>query len=237
MPSVPTRRRLLQVTGAAALLPLSGLQASPHNAPNKRGAYLFFNPAEARFIEAAAARLIPDEPDSPGALAAGVPAYIDGQLAGAWGNGLQLYAQGPFKAGTPSQGYQAPFTPAQIYRLAMQGIAKALDPTPFEQRPQSEQDALLAKLDKDQMEIGPVPGSLFMASLWQNTVEGFFCDPAYGGNRGMAGWKLVGFPGAYAAYAEWVDQHNVPFKRPPIGMADRAIHPMSMPGRQHEHGG
>ena len=30
--------------------------------------------------------------------------------------------------------------------------------------------------------------------LWQNTNEGFFADPMYGGNRDFAGWKLIGLP-------------------------------------------
>jgi gluconate 2-dehydrogenase gamma chain len=34
----------------------------------------------------------------------------------------------------------------------------------------------------------------------EHTVEGFFCDPAYGGNRDAVGWRLVGFPGAQWGY-------------------------------------
>jgi gluconate 2-dehydrogenase gamma chain len=40
----------------------------------------------------------------------------------------------------------------------------------------------------------------------------------YGGNRDMAGWKLIGFPGAYANYYELVDQHNVRFTAPPMSI-------------------
>ena len=29
----------------------------------------------------------------------------------------------------------------------------------------------------------------------QNVLEGMLADPAYGGNRGMVGWKWIGFPG------------------------------------------
>jgi len=47
--------------------------------------YLFFNKDESSFIEAAVARLIPEDDQWPGALKAGVPNYIDKQLAGAWG--------------------------------------------------------------------------------------------------------------------------------------------------------
>ena len=34
----------------------------------------------------------------------------------------------------------------------------------------------------------------------EHTVEGYFCDPVYGGNRGAVGWRLVGFPGAQWGY-------------------------------------
>jgi len=34
----------------------------------------------------------------------------------------------------------------------------------------------------------------------QHTVEGFFSDPIYGGNKNKIAWKMIGFPGAYADY-------------------------------------
>jgi gluconate 2-dehydrogenase gamma chain len=33
-------------------------------------------------------------------------------------------------------------------------------------------------------------------------MEGFFCEPYYGGNRDMIGWKLVGFPGQQYGYKD-----------------------------------
>lgn len=60
---------------------------------------------------------------------------------------------------------------------------------------------------------------VFFQSLMEMTVEGFFSDPVYGGNKDMIGWKPIGFPGAYANYYELVDQHGIAFTRPPIGLA------------------
>src|SRR5260370_7267423 len=77
--------------------------------------YLFLNDEEAAFIEAAVARLIPKDEQWAGALEAGVPNYIDKQLAGAWGAGERLYRNGPWQPGTPSQGYQLPFTPPEPF--------------------------------------------------------------------------------------------------------------------------
>jgi gluconate 2-dehydrogenase gamma chain len=38
------------------------------------------------------------------------------------------------------------------------------------------------------------------AVIREHTVEGYFGDPAYGGNRGAVGWRLVGFPGTQWGY-------------------------------------
>jgi gluconate 2-dehydrogenase gamma chain len=54
--------------------------------------------------------------------------------------------------------------------------------------------------------------------MLQNTMEGFFADPLYGGNKGMAGWKMVGFPGARYDYRDHVDKHNVPYPRGPVSI-------------------
>ena len=37
--------------------------------------------------------------------------------------------------------------------------------------------------------------STFAALLFEHTIEGLYAGPEYGGNRGLAGWKDIGFPG------------------------------------------
>jgi gluconate 2-dehydrogenase gamma chain len=59
----------------------------------------------------------------------------------------------------------------------------------------------------------------FFALLLQNTKEGYFSDPRYGGNHGMAAWVHIGFPGARASFLEWVDQDNVPYRLGPVSIA------------------
>jgi gluconate 2-dehydrogenase gamma chain len=208
-PHDPSRRRLLRLAGASGLA-----SALPLQAPAKPAAtYAFFTAGEAALVEAAVARLIPADELGPGALEAGVPAYLDRQLAGAWGAGERLYRSGPWREGTPSQGYQLPFTPAELFRHAL----RAVDPD-FGNMPPQAQDEYLRALQKGTRDLGGVPSSVFFETLLAATIEGFFSDPVYGGNRGMAGWKLVGFPGAYANYYELVDRHNVKFDAPPMGM-------------------
>src|SRR4030081_3441401 len=94
-PPDPARRRFFQAAGAAALPAALPLASHAQGAQPPARAYLFFNPAEAAFIEAAVARLIPKDEAGPGALEAGVPEYIDRQLAGAWGAGERLDPRGP----------------------------------------------------------------------------------------------------------------------------------------------
>jgi gluconate 2-dehydrogenase gamma chain len=109
-----TRRTFVATIGAATVIPAPALP-EPAARPDKT-IYQFFNAAEAQFIEAACERLIPADESGPGALGTGVPNYIDKQLGGAWGAGERLYRSGPWQPGTPTQGYQLPFTPAELFR-------------------------------------------------------------------------------------------------------------------------
>jgi gluconate 2-dehydrogenase gamma chain len=53
-------------------------------------------------------------------------------------------------------------------------------------------------------------------------MEGFFSDPIYGGNRDKIGWKLVGFPGVHASYANDIERHGVAWTRPPASIGDES---------------
>ena len=65
-----------------------------------------------------------------------------------------------------------------------------------------------------------MPARFFFNMLLDNTIEGFFSDPVYGGNRDKAGWKLVGFPGVAAVYTTHVDKHGVPYPAQPVSILD-----------------
>jgi gluconate 2-dehydrogenase gamma chain len=223
-----SRRTFLRSSGSAALVPAAGAVVADPNAPARNAPspaaahhdarYQFFRSDEAAFIEAAVERLIPPDDVGPSALDAGVPGYIDKQLAGAWGAGDRLYRSGPWQAGAPTQGYQLPFTPAELFRTALRGIRADLERAgraPFEKLAGAEQDAYLTLLQTTPRDLGGVPGNVFFESLLGMTIEGYFGDPVYGGNVGMAAWKMIGFPGAYGAYYDLVDQHGVAFRGEP----------------------
>jgi gluconate 2-dehydrogenase gamma chain len=235
-----SRRTLIKATGAigAAMLPaapaietangagpaaaIPAATSSVCAAAAASTTYVFFNSEGAAFIEAAVARLIPADEEWPGALEACVPNYIDKQLAGAWGAGERLYRSGPWQPGTPSQGYQLPYTPAELFRTALAAINKELAHPQFAKMSPGDQDSYLKKLEAGGKDLGGVPSDVFFAHLWESTLEGFFSDPVYGGNCNMVSWRMIGFPGAYASYYDLVDQHGIKLDRAPMSLAEDA---------------
>jgi gluconate 2-dehydrogenase gamma chain len=221
-----SRRDVVTVSGAAAA---AALASTPPEAAAQQPAqqpplttYLFFNADEVAFVEAAVARLIPADDKWPGALEAGVPNFLDKELNGAWGAGERLYLSGPWQPGTPTQGYQLPFTPAELFRTALAAITRELGAagTSFAKMTGEQQDAYLRSLEAGGKDLGGVPSNIFFAHLWDATVEGFFSDPVYGGNRDMMAWKMIGFPGAYASHYDLVDQHGLKLDRAPTSLAE-----------------
>jgi gluconate 2-dehydrogenase gamma chain len=218
-----SRRSLIKGIGAATVTVVAGAcDRGPGEPTATRSHYLFFAPDEGAFIEAAVARLIPADDTGPGALEADVPIFIDRQLAGAWGAGEQLYRSGPWVTDAPSEtGYQLPFTPAELFRKALRAIAEELQKTNrggLAALSLDEQDAFLTALEKQPRDLGGVPSDVFFSSLLDMTVEGFFADPVYGGNKNMVAWRMIGFPGAYANYYDLVDQHGIAFNRSPVSL-------------------
>ncbi|MCL3859818.1 gluconate 2-dehydrogenase subunit 3 family protein [Actinotalea sp. K2] len=160
-------------------------------------ALTFLNDAEARTVEAIAERIIPDGGDGAGAASAGVVYYIDRSIGG-----VSTHLQ-------------------HVYRTGL----RALDRYCLNERSAAyigltadDQDGVIRHfLGPEQTEVGTTP-QLFgdeegerddadlpilrrlFAVVREHTIEGFFCDPVYGGNRDAIGWKLVGFPGAYWGY-------------------------------------
>lgn len=238
-----SRRRFFGVAGAAAAAgavvaePLSaGAQApvramptpvvapAPVSTASPSGVLLHLTREEAAFLRAAVERLFPADGHGPGALDLGVVDYIDRQLAGAHGAGDRLYLTGPWTEGTPQQGYQLPFTPARLYREAlaeiMPAVAERNGGTAFEDLPGEAQDRVLAELERGTFPTRAVPSAVFFETLLANTIEGVFSDPIHGGNRDMGAWRMIGFPGAYAQFAQFVDQHGMLFDRAPMGIAE-----------------
>ena len=238
MKSRLSRRSILATGGAAstALLLSRGARGqtgypdvSPDRADRPSPAdplagYLFFSAGEAAFVEAAVSRLVPKDELGPGALECGVAVFIDRQLAGPYGQGDHFYLKGPFPNGEPSQGWQMP-KPADVYRSAIAEIDRyAVDAHGggFAQLTPDKQDEILKALESGKAKLrGGVESKAFFALLLQNTMEGFFADPLYGGNRDMAGWRLIGFPGARYNNRPFVTRHGEPYPLPPVSLSGR----------------
>lgn len=128
-------------------------------------------PAEQATLAAVLDRLIPADETGPGACEAGVQRYVEGALAGPYAASLPAYREG---------------------LASLDAAAAARRPgTGFGDLPAGEQDAILTAVAAG----GDPARRPFFDLVRQHAIEGMFGDPGHGGNVGLAGWKLIGFPG------------------------------------------
>ena len=231
-----TRRQILSFTAASAVLgaakaanavtlkgtPVwSPFDASPPPQIDIDG-WAFFTDAEAAAMEAIVDRLVPADNLSVGGKDAGCAVFIDRQLAGFYGTYARLYMEGPFQEGTPEQGDQSPLVPQQRYRLGLAALDKYTQSQHqklFKDLPGDQQDKILSGLENGKIALDGIDSKLFFAIALKNTMEGFFADPIYGGNRNMVSWKMLGFPGARYDYREYVGKHNQKLDLEPLSIS------------------
>jgi len=188
-------------------------------------AYAHLNLAEQAFVEALVDHMVPADALSPKGTDLGINIYIDRALAGGWGKGERLYMQGPWKLGVPSQGYQLPLTPAELYRAGIAAANAFCIKTygkSFDKITESQREEFLLGLQagKVTFEDGP-PARVFFTTMYQTVMEGMFSDPIYGGNRNKAGWKIIGFPGVIAVHYQNVEKfHDKKYTADPLSIAD-----------------
>lgn len=208
----------------------------------------FFNIHEAATVDAIASRIIPGDADDPGAHEAGVVYYIDRTLGGTnLGYALKTYTQGPFPVVSEEPapveavsardiyetipiagdqlsryGYQSVLSPQEIYRRGIEFVdayAQSLFQQDFIDVTPEQQDQILTDMADDKATTFNGPsGRAFFTQLRNDTIEGMFGDPMYGGNRDLAGWKLIGYPGAQRFYTP-DDIKNPSFTREPQSLA------------------
>jgi gluconate 2-dehydrogenase gamma chain len=232
----PRRRFLRQAlaivpaatVGSAATLGESACSthAAPADAASEAYQPTFFTAAEWKFLHAAADRLIPDDEHGPGAVKAGVPEYIDRQMEMPYGHGKLWYMQGPFHPdAAPEMGYQINLAPRDVYRHGIQACdeycAKQHGGKTFAELDAATQEAVLRDMEHGKLAFDSVPSRTFFSLLLGNTKEGFLADPIYGGNKDMAGWKMVGFPGARADFMDWIDQPGAKYPYGPVSINGR----------------
>jgi gluconate 2-dehydrogenase gamma chain len=172
------------------------LKNKPSSQPD---ALTYFTDFQARTVEAITERIIPGDEVNGGAAEAGVVYYIDRAISG-FSTGLQ-----------------------RVYRLGLRELecfCKREFSCQFIELTDEQQDQVIRsflggeigggnKLDRTQAPLRAAAESegtdfallqSMFAVIREHTVEGYFCDPVYGGNRGAVGWRLVGFPGVQWGY-------------------------------------
>jgi gluconate 2-dehydrogenase gamma chain len=227
------RRHFLLGAGtavAAGLAPAAPVEAqAPQASPAPPPAaepepLLTLTPTEHAFFAAAADTIIPADELSPSGSECGVAAFIDRQLAGAYGTGARLYRDGPFPKGKPELGYQLALTPREFFRagvVAANAWTRKTYGKEFDRLSPPEREAALKMMDEGKAQFPGFTSAMFFNALLQITMEGFFADPIYGGNRNMASWKMIGYPGLPATYREEIKTYfGRKYDKPPRSIAD-----------------
>lgn len=177
----------------------------------------FFDAHEWDTISAAVDRIIPADDLTPSASAAGVVLYIDHYLS----PGLEyIYATNDGSGFMKIEGrWREAWAEriASLQQLYRDGV-KDLDKTArercgaeFKALPVEKQDYVIELISHapkpepvilgNSVAVGSFlqafndDGLPFLDCLILHTRQGYYGDPAYGGNRDQAGWKSIGFPG------------------------------------------
>jgi gluconate 2-dehydrogenase gamma chain len=143
------------------------------------GSFKILTLPEVETLEAIAERIFP-KTDTPGAVEIGAVNYIDLALSGDYAPLAPFYRQG--------------------LRLVNRH-AQAKHGRKFRALTSDQRDAVLVDC-----EAGAVAGfkkaAEFFETVRYHVLEGVFCEPQYGGNKDMIGWRLVDFPGQQFGYAD-----------------------------------
>ncbi|MGI4861586.1 MAG: gluconate 2-dehydrogenase subunit 3 family protein [Janthinobacterium lividum] len=205
------------VAGAGALSPVSVIARAAPAAPYRP---TFFDAPTFSLLSALVDTLIPADDVGPGAVQAGVAEFIDRQMNTPYGHGELWYMQGPHHPEADAVfGYQLPYPPREIYRKALPNFDAAVHDAfgkRFEDLDEAGRTDAVTRLEKGALHLPDVPADTFFGQLIENVREGYFCDPVHGGNKDMASWRMVGFPGARADYYDWVDQYGKHYPLPPV---------------------
>ena len=168
----------------------------------------WFTEGEYRILCAACERLIPED-ETPGAVGAGVPDYIDGLLGAFLVDPPRIWAGGPTSGrhggeaafgaflalsrldelawrtriegsrGLPEREFNGP---VEGYQERYRVGLAALGPGFCDADPEEQRRRLEADGD-------------FVALLYEHCCEGMYGAPEYGGNRDLAGWRAIGYAG------------------------------------------
>lgn len=234
------RRQALLTLGAAAAVPVAGaiakeMRGYPHDmsldkafmpSPVHQGASwkVLTDAEERRTLGAVFDRLIPADELGPSATQAGALVFLDGQLAGPYGEGAMLYRKGPKSPGEDQLMQKPQFiaTPRERYATGIKALdtyASRAHGKRFADLPVELQDQTLAGMEDGSIQLGrDVNTKAFFELMLMNARESYFADPMYGGNQDMVGWKLIGFPGARYDYRLYADRTGQALGLQPVSL-------------------
>ena len=185
---------------------------------------MFLTDKEMAQITAIFDRLIPADEISAGASEAGCVVFLDHQLAGPYGKGSWRYLVGPEQKGSEAQGDQSLMGPADLYRKGLAELdayAQQHLSATVEALPADHLDDLLEKMEGGQIKLASVGSDVLFRQMLANVQEGYFADPVYGGNKDMAGWKMIGFPGSRYDYRDYVKMRGQKLNIIPVSIVGR----------------
>src|SRR5258705_8878398 len=134
---------------------------------------------ETKILAAIADRIFP-KTDTPGAVEIGAVSYIEIALAGDYAALVPLYHLG---------------------LRAIQRYSRGKFNKKFLDLGDGEKDAVLKDFEAGAVENFKAAAEFF-ETVRYHVLEGVFCEPQYGGNKDMAGWRFVDFPGQQHGYGE-----------------------------------
>lgn len=160
-------------------------------------------------LSAACDRMIPASEAGPGAVAAGVPDYIDGLLGAFDSEPPRIWAGGPTSGRMGGEAAFARFHSLSAleelaWRMRIEG-SQGLPEREFNGPVTGWQERYrrgLAGLGPDFTALAPEDQDTrlrsdteFSTLLYQHVCEGMYGAPEYGGNRDGCGWRAIGFAG------------------------------------------
>jgi hypothetical protein len=169
----------------------------------------FLTDAERTTVTAAADRLVPPVDGHPGAGALGVVDYIDGLLDAFAVDPPRIWAGGPYSGragGAADFGRFLALSPLEevAWRTRIEGSRgipereRLGSVVGWQERYRTGLAALgadFAAATADEQDARLDAQSDFRDLLYEHVVEGAYAAPEYLGNRDLAGWTAIGFPG------------------------------------------
>ncbi|HVU12254.1 MAG TPA: gluconate 2-dehydrogenase subunit 3 family protein [Phototrophicaceae bacterium] len=129
-------------------------------------------PRQLQLLQTLVNRIIPAD-DDPGGWEGGVGAYLARQF------------EGDLKAMLP------------IYALGLDALDReshAVYNAPFDRLPTTVQDELLARIEAGKITTAwPIDPVLWFRRVVDHCAEGYYSDPANGGNLDAVSWQMIGF--------------------------------------------